>query len=353
MSRPLRFSALANRPGFGGEDPIAHSVGRARHAEATGFDLVSVSDWVVGDVVPPLLLAAQQTEHIGLMTRIVCAYNRSPVLLASMAAWVDQVSGGRFTMGLGASLRFEAEGIHGEPFDHPAPRMADIVKIIRGLWGEDIPGIERHRDGTLSYSGQVVSVRNSSVDWQPRHRVPIFLAAGGTYMLRVAGAWCDGVILERCSPRHLDYCLEQIAIGAKSTGRSLDGFEVLLQGGFTLDPSGNGTSPGARMAIQSHITYCHYPEWQATHELMGLGDAAIEVRGAMAQGDRERAEAIVRERFLPELNVLVDPKAPAPFWTWLEDVRRRGVTILALANEIEETLGIPLDTIRTRADDVP
>lgn len=348
MSRPLRFSALANRPGFGGEDPVTHVTSRARQAEASGFDLVSISDWVVGDVVPPLILAAQQTDRIGLMTRIVCAYDRSPVLLASLAAWVDQLSGGRFTLGLGASLRFEAEGIHGEPFDHPAPRMADIVRIIRGLWGEDVPGVERHRDGTISYQGQVVSVRGSSVDWQPRHRVPILLAAGGRHMLRVAGAWCDGVILERVSPRHLDYCLEQIAIGARSSGRSLDGFEVLLQGGFTIDPSGTGTAPAVRMAIRSHISYCHYPEWQATHELMGLGDAAIAVREAVAAGDQARAEAIVLERFMPELNVLVDPRDPAPFWRWLDTVRAKGVTILALPNEIGDTLGITLDQIRTR-----
>jgi alkanesulfonate monooxygenase SsuD/methylene tetrahydromethanopterin reductase-like flavin-dependent oxidoreductase (luciferase family) len=226
--------------------------------------------------------------------------------------------------------------MHGEPFDHPAPRMADIITIIRALWGEDFPGVERHANGTMSYTGRYVSVQQTSVDVRPERRVPILLAAAGPHMLRVAGALCDGVILERASLKYLDWAREQLEIGARRTGRSLDGFEICLQGSFLIERPGEIESRSVQAAISSHIDYCTYPEWDATHEVMGLGDAVRSVRAALEAGHTAKAREIVAERFLPEIGVPLGAATMPAFFGWVEEVRRRGVTILPLPLELEE-----------------
>jgi probable F420-dependent oxidoreductase len=135
----------------------------ARHAEAAGFDSLWVADHLLfplsnPDQVAPgrwecwsiLSALAAVTSRIELGTLVVCTSFRNPALLAKMADTVEEISGGRLTLGLGAGW-FEPEyQAFGYPFDHRLGRFEESLQIIHGLL----------RGRTIDFQGQYYQVRD-------------------------------------------------------------------------------------------------------------------------------------------------------------------------------------------------
>src|SRR5215208_5354778 len=86
------------------------------------------------DAVSQLGYLAAVTERLELMSGIFPIYTRTPTLTAMTAAGLDFVSGGRFTLGLGASNPQVVEGFHGIRYDAPVARTREIVEICRAVW---------------------------------------------------------------------------------------------------------------------------------------------------------------------------------------------------------------------------
>ena len=105
--------------------------------EAAGVDMVLIPEIYGFDQVSVLGYVAAKTERIELMTGIANVYSRSPALIASTAAALDALSGGRFTLGIGSSGAQVVEGWHGVPFTKPLGRTRDVVEICRKVWSGD------------------------------------------------------------------------------------------------------------------------------------------------------------------------------------------------------------------------
>ena len=171
----------------------------ARHAEAAGFDLLWVADHLLfplssPDQVTPgrrecwsiLSALAAVTSHIELGTLVVCTSFRNPALLAKMADTVDEISGGRLTLGLGAGW-FEPEyQAFGFPFDHRMGRFEESLQIIHGLL----------RGRTIDFLGQYYQVRDLAL--RPRGPRP-----DGPPIL--IGARADRPRSLRLTARYADY----------------------------------------------------------------------------------------------------------------------------------------------------
>lgn len=350
MSETPRFAMMANpMPTPSRPTVIAEVVARARRAEAEGFDIVSVADWAVSDPFPMLAVLARETERTALMTRVVANPTRSPVLLASATAWIDALSGGRFTLGLGASIPGIVTGRHGLPFDRPASRMEDSLTIIRALLGDPPPGVTRNPDGSFRYQGKVIRVERAAIDLAPIRRSPIVIAAAGPRMLQLAGRLADGIILELTTPGFVRWCLEHVRAGAAAAGRTLDQFEVITQPSILLDP----TTPERRLrwenALNFYINHCIYPEFERLWEASGLLSEALAIRAAATAGDRTRAERLLIETIYPHLAVTGSGRhAVTAFWRWLEEHCAAGVTTVGLPLEIGELLGVSLAEVKHR-----
>src|SRR4051812_49341294 len=105
-----------------------------RDLEAAGLDLAMVAEVYTFDAVSQLGYLAAVTERVELLSGILPIYSRTPALTAMTAAGLDFVSGGRFTLGLGASGPQVIEGWHGVPYDAPLQRTREIVEICRQVW---------------------------------------------------------------------------------------------------------------------------------------------------------------------------------------------------------------------------
>ncbi|MBL1651627.1 LLM class flavin-dependent oxidoreductase, partial [Klebsiella pneumoniae] len=80
------------------------------------------------------------TERVRLGTGVVPIYSRTPATMAQTAATIDDLSGGRFNLGIGVSHRPVVEGWHGQRIDKPVTEMREYVAIVRAiLRGEDPP----------------------------------------------------------------------------------------------------------------------------------------------------------------------------------------------------------------------
>ncbi len=189
----------------------------AGRAEAAGFDSVWAPEFHNHSGPLALAGAALQTESVELGTAISWAFARSPLLTAVTALDLDELSGGRFVLGLGTGTRRMRTDWLGAPGDRPARRLRETVEAIRAVWASA-------EAGAVEYEGELVRlrVRPYGRAGQVRPAVPVYLAAVNEGMARTAGAIADGVVSHpMATVRYIDEVMRPaIAAGAEAEGRS-------------------------------------------------------------------------------------------------------------------------------------
>ncbi|MEA2593513.1 MAG: hypothetical protein QOD62_3344, partial [Actinomycetota bacterium] len=106
----------------------------AKAIEDRGFDSV----WTTETTSNPFIqaaLASQATSRVRIGTAIALAFPRSPGITAMTAVDVDELSGGRFALGLGPQVKRVNEQRFSTPFEHPAPKMREYALAVRAFWG--------------------------------------------------------------------------------------------------------------------------------------------------------------------------------------------------------------------------
>jgi alkanesulfonate monooxygenase SsuD/methylene tetrahydromethanopterin reductase-like flavin-dependent oxidoreductase (luciferase family) len=174
---------------------VADGVALARRAETLGVDAVYGIEGV-NDVFVPLAAIAAGTTTIRIGSYVANAYARTPQAAAFAALSLDDLSAGRFSLGLGAGNRHVNEWVFGQDSSKPMRKMQDYLAVVRALLSGETPdGAEV--GGTIHHM-QARFVR------PPARRVPIVLAAAGPRMIELAATASDGVGLGiLISPEHL------------------------------------------------------------------------------------------------------------------------------------------------------
>ncbi|MDP5185506.1 LLM class F420-dependent oxidoreductase [Blastococcus sp. BMG 814] len=168
--------------------PISYSGGFDRTTaviaeyEAAGLDTVYVAEAYSFDAVSHLGYLAAKTTTVEIASGILNIYSRTPTLLAMTAAGLDFLSGGRFTLGIGASGPQVVEGFHGVPYTAPLATTREVVEVCRTVWRrEKVDHHGAHVDIPLtpdrggSGLGKPLKLINEPV----RPRIPMLLAAIG------------------------------------------------------------------------------------------------------------------------------------------------------------------------------
>ena len=263
----------------------------------------------------------------------------SPTLLASGAAWVDAVSKGRFSLGLGASMPYMVEDVMGLEFKRPAARMEDSIKLYRALFGEEVAGIERGPSGALRYKGKTIRIRQATLDLTPDRTPPIYIAAVGPMMLRIAGAWADGVILEHASETYVRWAWDRIREGAARNDRSLDGFEVCVETHFLTDIEDTFLRARQRSWLKNIVLHCSYPGFDSLWRHGDLWDEAMRVRHLAAIGAEQEAADLAKTAIAPAFNLTGAPD-PDRFHQWFARYLDLGVTMFAVSERMENFTGV-------------
>jgi F420-dependent oxidoreductase-like protein len=159
-----------------------------RDLEAAGLDVAMVAEVYTFDSVSQLGYLAAVTERVELMSAILPIYSRTPTLTAMTAAGLDYVSGGRFTLGLGASGPQVIEGWHGVPYDAPLQRTREVVEICRKVWRRERLEHDgpKYRLPLPADQGTGLGKPLKLINTPVRDRIPVMLAALGPKNVELA-----------------------------------------------------------------------------------------------------------------------------------------------------------------------
>jgi len=162
----------------------------AAKADAAGFHSVWTTEFFNAHGFVRLAAAATATQHVQLGTGIAYAFMRSPMLAATAAMDIDELSGGRMILGLGSGTRSMNERWYSTPFDvPPAPRMRDAIGLIRAAFAAK-------DGGGLRYDGEhyQVNIPQFQRPGAARNAIPVMLASVNRGMIRCAAACADGLV---------------------------------------------------------------------------------------------------------------------------------------------------------------
>jgi F420-dependent oxidoreductase-like protein len=196
-----------------------------QEAERLGYDSVWAAEAYGSDAATVLAWLAAGTSKINLGSAIFQMPGRSPALTAMTAATIDELSGGRFRLGIGSSGPQVAEGWHGQRFAHQLQRTREYVEVVR-------KALSRER---LEYHGETIELplpdgpgKALKLTIKPvQERIPIYLAAIGPKNTALTGEIADGWLPTFFSPEHVGGLRSLLEEGATRAGRSLDGFEMV------------------------------------------------------------------------------------------------------------------------------
>ncbi len=163
----------------------------ATDAEAAGYDGVWSAE-TSHDPFFPLLLAAEHTERLQLGTGIAVAFARNPMTLAQLAYDLQAYSGGRFMLGLGSQIKPHITRRFSMTWDHPAPRMRELILAIRAIWQCWNSGAKLDFSGDFYTHTLMTPFFNPGPN--PSGDARIFLAGVGPKMTEVAGEVADGFL---------------------------------------------------------------------------------------------------------------------------------------------------------------
>jgi probable F420-dependent oxidoreductase len=264
-------------------------------AEQAGFDAAWSGEFLNRSAIVSVAAMAAATERIGVGTAIAYAVGRSPLVLANDARFLDEMSDGRLTLGLGTGTRGMMVGWHGvtDP-DGPATRIEELVPLLRRLW--------RLHEGRVQHEGRFYSLDiTPTAEIAPplRESIPIWTAGVNARMIETAGRVSDGLI---CHPTITERYLHEVARpaierGAAKTGRSVD--DIVLKGvlicAIADDPE------QARREAAAQIAFYVAPKaYGPVMEASGFGDEAAAIQTAFRAKDHEAMIAAVSTPMLEQ-----------------------------------------------------
>jgi alkanesulfonate monooxygenase SsuD/methylene tetrahydromethanopterin reductase-like flavin-dependent oxidoreductase (luciferase family) len=271
----------------------------ARLADELGYESINFSHIATRDSFTTAAALAMATERVSLGIAVAPIYHRSPASMAQTAATVDEISGGRFRLGLGVGHRVTMGGWHGQEIGKPTVEMREYMAIVRAILAGEAPPAGQRWTSTFAFMG-----------FEPRADIAIYQAALSPAMLRLAGEIADGVLLWAVPSDHVrDVVIPEVSAGRARVGKSLEGFEVLP----AIPSAVGGDRDRVLNGIRNELhRYFGLPFYRTMFEHAGFADdiAAYDA----AAPDREAQKLAISEAFIEQLCAIGD-----------EDALRRGV----------------------------
>jgi probable F420-dependent oxidoreductase len=190
--------------------PTIGEVGRA--AESLGFAGLWTSE-TKHDSFLPLAVAANNTKRLDLGTSIAIAFSRSPMTMAQISWDLQDLSDGRFILGLGTQVKAHIERRFSMPWGRPAARLEDYILALRAIWRSF------QTKEPLDYKGEFYQHTLMTPFFNPdpieHAEIPIYIAGVNTRLARLAGELCDGFHIH---PFHTPEYVRQIVKPAIKEG---------------------------------------------------------------------------------------------------------------------------------------
>lgn len=163
--------------------------------ERAGLDAVWVPEAWGYDSPSRMGYLAAVTDRVQIGSDILATYTRTPALIAMTAAGLDDLSDGRFRLGLGASGPQVIEGFHGVPYTAPLDRLRETIEICRKVWARDAPLVHDGEVFTLPLppdAGTGLGKPLKMVTHPRRDRIPVWVASLGAQSVAMTAQYAEG-----------------------------------------------------------------------------------------------------------------------------------------------------------------
>ncbi len=275
---------------------IAGIAAAARKTEELGFDGVTAPE-AGHDPYLPLVVAAEHTRSIKLGTNVAIAFPRSPLVTAQLAWDLQQLSGGRFQLGLGSQVKGHVERRYASEWTGPpGPRLREYVLCLKAMWETFQTGAKPAFEGE-HYRFSLMNPFFNPGPIEHSH-VPIHLAAVNPYMARLAGELCDGLRLHPIATFRYtrEVVIPALHAGAAKAGRDPAELDMIGAPFLAIAEDEAGVEK-AKQALKQHIAfYASTPTYHAVLEFHGWLDVGHELhRLSRAGGWREMPDQISDE----------------------------------------------------------
>ncbi|MEN8181779.1 MAG: LLM class flavin-dependent oxidoreductase [Myxococcota bacterium] len=259
----------------------------ARRAEQAGFDLVMSVEFFNQHGYVVLGAIAEATSRVRIGTGIANSFTRSPLLHASAAMDLDELSGGRMVLGLGSGTRRMNEEWYGIPFSRPAARTRELIELLRTAF-------RAQKGGGFRFEGKFwnLKVPVYARPGAPREDIPIWVAAVNRHMAGAAGAAADGLVGHPIATRgwHRERTLPWLREAEEKTGRSAGACRLAPYVMTSIHPDRATAIRNAKGQIGFYYTTSIY---HSILEFEGMPEVGAACRKALRSFDtRSMAEAV-------------------------------------------------------------
>lgn len=264
---------------------LARIADEARRCEALGFDGITTAE-AGHDPFLPLAVAAEHTERATLGTNVAIAFPRSPMVTAQLAWDLQQLSAGRFRLGLGTQVKPHVERRYGASWSGaPGPRLREYVECLHAMLATfEHPGAPRW------FRGQHYQFTLMSPFFHPgpieHPRPPIYLAAVNPYMARLAGELCAGLRLHPIATFRFarEVVLPAVEEGVRRAGRERGEIDLVGAPFLALGADDAGVE-AARRALKQHVAfYASTPTYQSVLDHHGWQEIGQDLHRLSREG---------------------------------------------------------------------
>jgi F420-dependent oxidoreductase-like protein len=307
--------------------PREMSLAFVEAADRLGYDTVWIAEAYGWDAFTVLTEIACRTERIKLATGIVNVFSRSPALIAQTAASLDNISNGRFVLGLGTSGHQVVEGWHGVRFEKGVRRLRETMEVVRAV-------LRRER---LVYDGEVfhLPMGLKLITHPVRDRIPIYLATLTPSGVALAGEMADGWLPVFFSPSHFSTSIRPLLEkGSARSGRPLSDVSICVNQPVVVTDDLEAGRDAVRPHLALYIGGMGSREKNYYNQLFrwyGFEEEAARIQDLYLARRREEAVAAVT----PEMIDLVTIIGPVDECRRrLDELEASGVSEVALALQV-------------------
>ena len=262
--------------------PARETLRIGKLADEAGLDSLWITESTLApgrDAISILGALSASTSRTRLATGIINIFTRSPTLIASTAATLDELSEGRAVLGLGTGHQDPLTKWHSVHFEKPITRMRDYVEVIRRVL----------EGGKVDYRGSTVAVQDFKLAMKPQRQVPVYLATVGPKMARLAGEIADGALVTMNTLPQLKKLASIATTTASGRGRMLD------VAAYSLSFVSEDHEENVRTAKRVLAMYCSAAFYNKVFAAAGYEKEAGEIARLWAASDKEAAYDLVTE----------------------------------------------------------
>ena len=283
----------------------------ARAAESLGFAGLWTSE-TRHDPFLPLAVATSGTQEIELGTSVAIAFARSPMVTAQTSWDLQDLSGGRFILGLGTQVKAHVTRRFSMPWDRPAPRLKDYILALRAIWHSFQTRDPLNHEGEFYRHTLMTPFFNPGPIEHPE--IPIYIAGVNRRLARLAGELCDGFHVHPFhTPEYVRRIVKPaITEGAEKEDRNPEGI-VLATSVFIITGENEAETEEQREKMRAQAAfYASTPSYRAILEVHGWEDVGEEL-GRLARNKKwDAMPKLVTDEMLRAFVVEAAPNEVGP-----------------------------------------